>query len=221
GFSVGSILGSIYCKRIIERVGHIRSFSVFAAIMAVAALLHPLILHPIVWALLRATSGLAMAGLMVIIESWFSTRATNENRGKLFGIYQIVVFLSAAGGQLMIATADPGRTAPFSVAAMLLTLALIPLALTRIQAPTIEKVERLSFRSLFRISPLAMVAAPVAGVVSSSFSAMGPVYAHMIGLSVKEISIFMAVPVLAGMLFAWPIGRLSDLFRRQKIVLLL
>lgn len=221
GFSIGSIIGSFYCRAIIERVGHIRSFAVFSAIMAVVALLHPLILHPVVWAVLRSISGLSMAGLMIVIESWFSTRATNDNRGKLFGIYQIMVFLSSAGGQMLIAVSNPSALKPFSIAAMLLALALIPLALTRMEAPSIERIERLSFRQLFRVSPLAMVGAPVAGLVSSAFSAMGPVYAHMIGLDVGEIAIFMAVPVLAAMFFAWPVGRLSDMFQRRIILLIL
>src|SRR5690606_40434220 len=107
GFSIGSILGSIYSKTIVERVGHIRSFAVFAATMAVVALLHPLFVSPVVWAVFRAISGLSIAGLMVVIESWCSTRANNENRGKLFGIYQIVVYLAAASGQMLIATANP------------------------------------------------------------------------------------------------------------------
>lgn len=221
GFSIGSILGSIYSKNIIERVGHIRSFAVFAATMAVVALLHPLFVSPVVWAILRAISGLSMAGLMVVIESWFSTRANNENRGKLFGIYQIVVYLAAASGQMLIATANPASLRPFSIAAILLTIALIPLALTRMSAPSIERVERLPFKTLFKLSPLALIAAPVSALVSSAFSAMGPVYAHLIGLEISEIAIFMAAPVLAAMFFAWPIGRLSDMFRRQVILLLL
>src|SRR5690606_40006489 len=92
-------------------------------------LLHPLFVSPAVWAVLRAISGLSMAGLMVVIESWFSTRANNENRGKLFGIYQIVVYLAAASGQMLIATSNPASLRPFSIAAILLTIALIPLAL--------------------------------------------------------------------------------------------
>src|SRR5690606_21268058 len=92
---------------------------------------------------------------------------------------------------------------------------------TRMEAPSIERVERLPFRELFRLSPLAMIGAPIVGMVSSAFSAMGPVYAHMIGLDVGEIAIFMAVPVLAAMLFAWPVGRLSDKFQRRGVLVAL
>jgi len=220
-YSLGFVVGTLYCPRIIERVGHIRSFAVFCALMAMACLLHPVSVHPLPWAMLRGAVGISMAGLLLIIESWFSTRATNENRGTLFAVYQVLFYLSAAGGQLLVSMGNPGTFMPFSIAALFLIAALVPLALTRLEAPAIEQTVRLSFRELYKISPLGLLAAMVSGVVTSAFNNLAPVYGHQINMNVQEIAIFMSTAVLAAMVFAWPLGRISDLFDRRLVMLIL
>src|SRR5690606_1478850 len=98
------------------------------------------------WALLRLLSGLCVAGVLLVIESWLSTRASNANRATLFAGYQMCFYLSAAGGQLLLATGDPLTFRPFNLAGMLLVAALVPLALTRLPAPAIEPAARLPLR---------------------------------------------------------------------------
>ncbi|WP_417547286.1 MFS transporter, partial [Marinobacter segnicrescens] len=162
-YSVGFVLGTLYVSRIIARVGHIRAFAVFAALAAVTALVYPLSVTMVLWALLRALSGFSIAGVLVVIESWFSSRATNSNRGALFAVYQIVFYIAAAGGQLVVNLGDPANFMPFTLAAILLTLALIPLSLTRMEAPHIETAERMSFFTLARESFTGMAGALTCG----------------------------------------------------------
>ncbi|WP_097459805.1 MFS transporter [Mangrovitalea sediminis] len=217
-YSIGFVVGTLYANRVIERVGHIRSFAVFSALTAAAALIYPLSSWPPLWAVLRAVSGVSIAGLLVVIESWFSSRATNDNRGTLFAIYQIVFYLAAASGQLLVNVGDPATFEPFTLAAVLLTLALIPLSLTRMEAPVIEQVERLSFVAMFRESSTGIVGAMISGVLISAFYAMGPVYGNLIGLTLHQVSIFMASAILAAMLFAWPLGRICDKSDRRWVL---
>lgn len=218
-YSLGFVLGSLYCPRIVTRVGHIRSFAVFCALMSMVAILHPLHLNLFSWAFLRFMAGVSMAGLLLVVESWFSTRATNDNRGALFATYQVVFYLASAGGQLLLSFASPSGTLLFSVASLLLTFALVPLALTRLEAPSIEQVERLGLRELMGISSLGLIAATLCGVVISAFNNIGPVYGSLINLDFNQIAFFMATTVVAAMFFAWPLGRLSDLFDRRKVLL--
>lgn len=220
-YSLGFVLGSIYCPRIVTRVGHIRSFAVFCALMSMVAIAHPLHLNLVSWALLRFMAGVSMAGLMLVVESWLSTRATNENRGTLFASYQVVFYLASAGGQLLLSFAKPSGTLAFSVASLLLSFALVPLALTRMEAPSIEQGERLSVRELMKVSSLGLVAVTLCGVVISAFNNIGPVYGSLINLDFNQIALFMATTVIAAMLFAWPLGRLSDLFDRRVMLLIL
>lgn len=218
-YSIGFVAGTLYVNRIIERVGHIRAFAAFAALAAVTALLYPMALTMVFWALLRALSGFCMAGVLLVIESWFSSRATNANRGALFAVYQIVFFISVAGGQLIVNVGDPESFKLFSIAAILLTLALVPLSLTRMNAPVIEVVERMSIFTLLRQSTTGIGGALTCGVLLGAFYALGPVYATLIGLDLKQTSLFMAIAIVAAMVLAWPLGRICDLYDRRRVML--
>ncbi|MDX9874841.1 MAG: MFS transporter [Spongiibacteraceae bacterium] len=218
-YFIGFVIGTLYADRVIRRVGHIRAFAVFAATTAAAALLYPYLDKPIWWAGLRVISGLSMAGLLVVVESWFSARATNSNRATLFAIYQIAFYIASAGGQLLINIGDPLTFAPFTLAGILLIIALIPLSLTRVQAPSIEHVEHLPLRRLLHLVPLGMITSLASGLVINAFYALGPVYATQIALSLGELSIFMALAVIVAMLFAWPLGWISDRVERRHALM--
>lgn len=217
-YSIGFVLGTLYVHKIIGRVGHIRAFAAFAAVSAVAALLYPMAVSELFWAVLRVLSGFSIAGVLVVIESWFSSRATNANRGALFAVYQIVFYLSAAGGQLIVNVGDPANFMPFSLAAILLTLALLPLLLTKMEAPVIEQVHRISIFTLGRESFTGVAGAVVCGVMIGGFYALGPVYATLVGLDVAKTSTFMASAIVAAMIMAWPLGRLCDRFDRRRVM---
>lgn len=217
-YSIGFVLGTLYVQKIIGRVGHIRAFAVFAAMAAVFALMYPMAVSPLFWGVLRVLSGFSIAGVLVVIESWFSSRATSANRGALFAVYQIVFYLSAAGGQLFVNVGDPANFLPFSLAAILLTLALVPLALTRMEAPVIEQVHRMSVFKLARQSFSGMAGALISGVMIGGFYALGPVYATLVGLDVTRTSTFMASAIVAAMLLAWPLGRVCDRFDRRRVM---
>ncbi|MDF0751365.1 MFS transporter [Marinobacter sp. 71-i] len=217
-YSIGFVLGTLYVHHIIGRVGHIRAFAVFAAMAAVCALLYPMAVSEVFWAILRALSGFSVAGVLVVIESWFSSRASNANRGALFAVYQIVFYLSAAGGQLLINVGEPSSFIPFSLAAILLALALVPLSLTKMDAPVIEQSQRLSFFTLARESFTGVSGALICGVMIGSFYALGPVYATMVGLEVSRVSTFMASAIVAAMILAWPLGLICDRFDRRRVM---
>ncbi|RBW52020.1 MFS transporter [Marinobacter sp. F3R11] len=217
-YSVGFVLGTLYVHHIIGRVGHIRAFAVFAAIAAVTALMYPMVISTEFWAFLRVLSGFSIAGVLVVIESWFSSRASNSNRGALFAVYQIVFYLSAAGGQLIVNVGDPANFMPYSLAAILLALALIPLSLTRMEAPAIEQVQRISLFTLARESFTGVSGAVICGILIGGFYALGPVYATLMGLDVAKTSTFMASAIVAAMLLAWPLGRLCDRFDRRRVM---
>src|SRR5690554_6402548 len=168
--------------------------------------------------MLRVLSGFSIAGVLVVIESWFSSRATNSNRGAMFGVYQIVFYLSAAGGQLIVNVGEPSSFLPFSLAAILLALALIPLSLTRMEAPVIEQADRMSVFKLVRESFSGVAGALISGVLIGGFYALGPVYATLVGLDVAKTSTFMASAIVAAMLLAWPLGRVCDRFDRRRVM---
>lgn len=218
-YSVGFVLGSLYGPRIIKRVGHIRAFAVFSAFLASSTLIFPLTDSILIWSLLRALGGVAVAGCFIVIESWFSAVASNENRATLFFSYQICTYLAATAGQLLIGFTDPAAFVPFTLGAIVLTAALVPLSLSRMEAPTIEHNERISVKAIIKDAPVGLLAALCSGILLSSFYAMAPVYAIQVGLEVDQLSYFMAASVFTFIIFAWPLGRLCDRLDRSKILI--
>lgn len=218
-FYIGGAIGSKVCNQVIKRVGHIRAFAIFSAVLATGSLAHALLLTPLAWVLIRALSGVSLYGLNVVSESWLNATVTGSIRGRVLGTYMILTFLALSLGQLLLNIGDPASFQLFSISSMLFALALIPIGLTRIPGPTSLTTEHLSIRRLYHISPLALVGSLASGMIIGTFLSLGSVYGNKIGLSTSEISLFMASGILGGLLLQWPIGALSDRHDRRIIIL--
>ncbi|MFT5575336.1 MAG: MFS family permease [Bermanella sp.] len=219
-FALGFVIGSRHSQKIIQRVGHIRAFAVFSAAIAIASMAYPLSSSMITWSILRFASGIAAAGLLMTVESWFSCVASQNNRATLFATYQICFYSAVAGGQLLLQVAPPETATPFTMAAMLLVASLIPLALSRMHSPTLESIEAMPIREVFREAPLGIIATVINGILMSGFYAMAPVFTTGSGLSVAQTSIYMATAILSAMALAWPIGYICDRRDRARVMLI-
>ena len=209
-YYAGLALGSVYGKQVILRVGHIRTFAAFAAIAAATALAYPLAFAPVAWLILRLVNGFCIAGLTTTIESWLNERSSNQTRGRILALYMVTNYFAIASGQLLVnlaAVTDPDL---FMLAAGLISLSLVPVALTRLGAPALDVHRPLPLRKLYEASPVGLVGAGVAGLLVGSFYGMGAVFAREIGFSVPQVSLFMSTVVLGGFSLQWPIGRLVD-----------
>lgn len=214
-YSVGFVLGSFFGIEVIRRVGHVRAFAVFGALAAVGALIHPLYVSIDLWMALRALVGFSIAGLLLVTESWINARATAATRGTLLSIYMVLFLLAAATGQFAVGLGDPALYQPFSFAAILITLSLIPLSLTRSPSPEMEQAPRMRLKTLSRISLAGTAGAFTSGLTMTAFLSLAPIYAARMGLEVSEIGAFMGIAVLAAMALQWPVGYLSDVVRRH------
>jgi len=218
-YYAGFVLGSLYAQRIIQRIGHIRAFAAFAALLTAAVMVHALVFDVFVWGLMRAMVGLCMAGLYSVIESWLNVRATNELRGKVLSLYTLTIYISSGVGQLSVNLADTGGTALFCLGALLTSLSLVPVVMTRVAGPELGHIKPMSLKELYKASPLGTVVTAGSGILSGSLYGLGAVYGTQIGLSVLENSIFMGAPIIGGFLLQWPIGWLSDKFDRRTVLL--
>ena len=216
--ALGFVIGTRVVTHVIHRVGQIRAFAAFAAAACVASLLHPLFVHGIAWAALRLVVGFCAAGMIMVLESWISGRATASTRGALLGIYQVVYFSSAALGQWLIGRSEPDQLPVYSLVAMLVVLSLVPLALTREEAPVSDQVARLKLRQIQALSPSALLGGVFAGMAVSAFLALGPLYAYAIGMDIAEVARYMMLAVLATMALQWPFGFLSDRLDRRRLL---
>lgn len=218
-YYVGFLAGSTLAPRIVKNVGHVRVFAALASMASTAALVHAVFIDPLTWGVMRFITGFCFAGLYVVAESWLNDRATNETRGQLLSVYMVVTLGGMAAGQLLLNVADPGGFQLFVLASVLVSLALVPIALTAGSAPTFDTPTAVGLWQLYRISPFGVAGAMATGAAHGVVFGMGAVYAEQIGLSVAQISLFMGVVITGGMLFQWPVGRLSDRFDRRRVMI--
>lgn len=214
GFMAGAKLTPIFLRS----VGHIRVFAAFASLASITILVHMLVVAPWVWVLMRLVSGIAYAGLYIVMESWLNDRVDNARRGGLLSVYVIVAYLSMAGGQLLLNVADPSTYVLFGLTSIIISLALVPILLTATDQPAWYESEAFGVRRLLALSPLGTVGALLTGMGRGAFFGMGAVYASQSGFSVAEISLFMLLGIMGGALLQWPIGRLSDRGDRRWVI---
>lgn len=215
GYFVGFFLGTFLAPPLVARIGHIRSFAFFAALAACTALIYPLAVLPAAWLVLRVVTGVALVGLCTVIEGWLNAQAAPAYRSRIFAAYMTVSLLALASGQLMLDLQPPGSFVLFSVAAILMSLAAMPITATRLAQPMMLPAARAQVGRALRAAPTAAVGSLLAGLVLGAFWGMSPVFAEHRGMDRAGVGIFMALAIAAGALTQFPVGRLSDLGDRR------
>ncbi|MGR3985197.1 MAG: MFS transporter [Gammaproteobacteria bacterium] len=218
GYYIGICIGSLCAPRLVGRVGHIRVFAALASAASIAILIHALYIHPLSWTLMRIITGFSYAGLYVVTESWLNDRAGNETRGELLSVYMVIVAFGLGAGQFLLNVADPLTQDLFILASVVVSFGLIPMLLTARPAPAFELSGKLSLRELFKASPLGVISNVLTGAAHGVVFALGAVYATQKGFSTQLTAVFMACFVFGGVLFQWPLGKLSDRIDRRKVM---
>ena len=218
GWATGFVAGCILIPHVVRRVGHIRAYGALASVAAVTILLNLLIITPAAWILLRALSGFTFAGASMIVESWLNERASRENRGTIFSIYQMMSFGASTAGQLLLAITPPNEYFYFVLGAIFYCLAILPTALSTAATPQPLKTTRFDIRRLYALSPVSVVVCFLIGLTNGAFGTLGPVYARHIGLPVREVALLTAGALLGGSLIQFPLGWLSDRMDRRRVL---
>ena len=219
GYYVGYLTGSIIIPIFLKRVGHIRVFAALASLASIAILLHSVFIEPYMWFFIRIFTGISLAGIYVIMESWLNDKSTNKTRGQILSIYMIITFASLGMGQFLLNLSDPAKVDLFILVSILLSFALLPILLSVTEAPNTTNPKAFSLKELFIISPFGFVGAFFTGLAHSAILGYGAVYAAAKGLGLFEISVFMVIVTSFGALFQWPVGYVSDKIDRRIILI--
>jgi MFS family permease len=214
----GMLAGTWMAPGIVRRAGHIRAFAAYAALAAVAVLAMAMVVHPLVWAVLRGVIGFSFAGLYGVIEGWVSSKSDSSNRGRMLAIYNVVHFMGSATGQQALRFADPMGFVLFSAAACFLMLSLLPMSLTRAEPPPLPPKGRLEIRGVFRATPIGAVGIVLVGWANGAFWSLVPAFVERLALGPGTVATFMTFVILGSAIAPYPVGRLSDLSDRRWMI---
>lgn len=217
-YSVGFLAGCFWIPALIRRIGHIRGFAVFAALQAAATLSFPMIPEAW-WGVTRLLMGLSAAGHAICIESWISGQATGSNRGRIFGLYQILNRGALIGSQLGMGYVALQAQDIFLFASMAFSIALIPVGLTRARGPESSAVISVGLATVWRQAPAAVVGCLYVGLMGGTLTNVAPAYGILIGLDQRSAILLTAGIQIGALLTQWPMSLLADRVASRIIML--
>ncbi|MFX5084881.1 hypothetical protein ABTC40_19775, partial [Acinetobacter baumannii] len=85
---------------------------------------------------------------------------------------------------------DPHGFRQFVLVSILISLALLPVALSRKAPPLLQEPAPVRIRDLSRASPLGFVGTVISGLVVGAFYGLGPVYVRHLGYDLGQSATF-------------------------------
>ena len=218
GYFVGYFIGAATIPNIISRVGHIRVFAAFASLASLVILVHSILINPFVWFLLRVLTGISMVCIYTVAESWLNDRSSNKNRGSVLSVYMVILYGAMGVGMFLLNFSSPQNFQPFILVSVITSAALIPILLTKKKGPTFKKIKGMTLKDLYEASPFGMVSSLFYGTIQSALFTLLAVYATSMNFTILEISIVTFLLAVSGAVAQFPIGKLSDLYDRRKVI---
>ncbi|MDB3860940.1 MFS transporter [Paracoccaceae bacterium] len=220
-YFVGFLGASQLVPELIRRVGHVRVFAALASFISAVLIAYPLLTNPIFWSIGRVVIGFCYCGVYITAESWLNNSVDNEKRGQALSLYMIVQMVGIVSAQGLLALGNPNGYSLFIIISILVSISFAPILLSISPAPAFERTKLMTLSRLFTSSPLACVGMFLLGGVFSAQFGMSAVFGAQIGLSLSQISLFVASFYIGAMIFQYPIGWVSDKMDRRLLILLI
>ena len=218
-YYIGMMLGPIFLEKVINRIGHIRTFATFASLNSISVVLQAIISGFATWSLFRFTAGLCTSGFYIVIESWLLLSFGIKNRGKILGLYMVCLYLAQGFGQFLLNISPLNSLLPFSWAVLLSCLSLLPVCMMKSSGPILEEDPSITnIIHIFKRIPVGLFGCFITGIILSSFYSLVPIFGKAVQMSTFQISQIMGFTILGGLILQWPAGHLSDIFNRKVIL---
>lgn len=220
-YYLGFLVGCIFAPKLIASVGHIRVFAGFASLASTTILIHGVFVDPWTWAFIRMLGGFSFVGLFVVAESWLNSIAPNKLRAEILSSYLLVVHAGLLGGQFFIDWISVEQIELFILVSIFISLSLVPITLANRPAPGYEEPEVMKFKNLFSFPKLPLAGIFTAGLCGAAILSIGPIYGEQSGMTERQIAFFISAYVLGATLIPMIIGKLSDIFDRRQMILII
>ena len=218
-YFAGLMVGSLRATAIIASVGHIRAFAAFVSVLSASSLAYAIDDSVVVWLSLRFIDGLMISGVYICLESWLNERTDRVGRSSVLAGYMVALYSGQAAGQFLLNAGKESPALPFMYSAILLSIAVLPVVLTKVAQPSIGEQKPLSIRRLYQISPLGVIGVTATGMMLGAFYAMGPIFAQRLGMNLSSVALFTSCVIAGGVVLQWPLGALSDRFDRRRVII--
>ena len=219
--AIAMVLSAPILPALLARIGLVPLMLGSVAILAVTFLVIPLWQSQLWWGALRVAFGFAATALFFTSEFWLMSIVRDELRGRVVGLYAVVLSASYMMGPLMLNTIGLDGPLTFIVPTVIVIVSSLPILIGRTGAPPSRSEERakpLEVLRFFRTDPMVLWAVVLFGVIE--FGAMGliSVWALRTGFD-QQTAVQMVFWLAFGSLtFQLPMGWAADRFDRRKLM---
>lgn len=217
----GLVIGSFRIEKLISRIAHIRSYAAFASIITVISLLNGLYVNVYLWIVLRFLTGIAVAGVFIVIESWLLSHAEENTRGQVLSFYMVTFYAAQSLGQLFLKYESNNVLFFFSFIAISSSLSVLPLAMTKAETPNFSEPSTLDIKNLYKRCASGLYACFISGLVLGGIYGLLPVFLLKMFKTQDSVALYMFAVIFGGMFFQYPIGKVSDLIERRIVLMLI
>ena len=218
-YFAGMMLGAFFSQSIVLKTGHIRSFSFCAALMSISCMIQGMYETAVIWGIARFIAGFALSGLFVVIGSWCISGVEKKYKGLSLGLYLFVFYLAQSAGQLLLKFNYSSKMMPFCIISILACCSIIPVSLTKFNAPQPQTPEMESPFKYIKFIPLGSFSAFISGMLIGVIYSLFPLALDVMKMSNSQIAYIMSATIFGGMIFQIPIGKLSDAIDRRLVLL--
>lgn len=220
-YYVGFLGGTWLCHHIIHRAGHPRALSLFVVLAANITLLHTITQSNLIWLGFSFACGFSLAGALVVVESWLNGNAEPETRGRFLGLYTAISWAASGIAPLALNIPDTDGKLLFTLAAMVMAAAVLPMSLTLAPSPEPEERPRLNLLATYRAAPIGSVTCFAVGVLGGALHGMLPVYTQHLGWGYDRLSLLLSLSTVLAVAAQVPIGYLSDRMTHRPALIII
>jgi len=214
-YFAGFLFGCVAVPRMLQSVGHIRTFAALAAIAASATVALVIWIDAGVWIIMRLILGFCFSGLFTSVDSWINSSVANKDRARVLSLYRLIDLGSVTGAQFLLPLYGTSGFVIFGIIVIFICLSVVPVSLADRSSPKPPETYQFDIKKIWALSPMASIGCVAIGMTNSSFRLVGPVYAQDIGLSIANVATFMSAGIIGGAVLQYPLGWWSDRYDRR------
>lgn len=220
-YFAGFLIASRVTPAMIRRVGHVRVFAALGSLVSAVLILYPVFPNPVAWSLERVLIGFCFCGVYVTAESWLNNAASNDTRGQALSLYMIVQMTGIIASQGLLLVPDSSGWLLFVVPSVLVSISFAPILLSITPTPAFESSKPMALREIYQVSPLSVIGMLILGGIFAAQFGMSAVYAASVGMTLPQMSMFVASFYVGALVLQYPLGWISDRVDRRKLIIVM
>lgn len=221
---IGILIAAPFMEKPMQKYGF-RPIIIVGGILVFTALFtFPLWKSLTLWFILRMIVGIGDHMLHFGTQTWITTSAAAESRGKTIALYGLSFALGFSIGPLMTRLLVINETLPFMISAGLSFIVWALVFLIRNEWPTqadasIQTVSSTTrFVQTLKYAWVAMLPGFGYGFLEATLNGVFPIYGLRIGHDVEMLALIIPCFAIGSIILQFPLGSISDHYGRKRVL---